>query len=106
MTAHNGPRLTAGQSGVSLVTLDHERIVKVLSKAGVDPRVIDVFAEMHDTTRAQEKLINELIAQQGKFIEALSVVNKGFGIYSKKLAAIEKKYGDPNKDLVEHQTGG
>lgn len=104
MSVHNGPRISAGQTGIDLVSLDHERLIRTLTKAGVDPRVVDIFAEMHDTTVAMQKAVNEILSQQGKVIEALTVINKGFGVYSKKLAAIEKKYGDPHKDLVSHQT--
>lgn len=96
--------MTAGQTGIDLITLDHEKVTRVLMKHNVHPEVIDIIAELHDTTRAMQKVFNEMMAEHGKMIEALSLVNKGFGAYATRLQNIEKKYGDANLDLVTHES--
>lgn len=78
---------------LDIVTLDREKLVRKLTAAGVDPRVIEIFDEMHDTQRTMQKLLEDLMQQQGQMLQALSLMNVGFKKYAERLQGLEKKYG-------------
>lgn len=88
---------------VDLINLDVETIYQKLIKAELPKPLVEVIIEIHETQRATQQLLNELIDQQRKMFDALKVVNLGFGKYAERLKHIEKKFGDPNKDIVNSE---
>jgi hypothetical protein len=86
---------------LDLVTLDREKLIRTLTACGVDPRVISIFEEIHDTTRATQKLVEQLMEQHAQIIQALQIVNKGFSVYGPRLQELERKFGNQNvKDVI------
>jgi hypothetical protein len=85
---------------VALVTLDVEVIVRKLSKAEVHPDVIEVFVELHETQRALEKLVNELMTHQAALLDATKLLNAGFKDHKRHLEKIEKKFQGDDFGLV------
>jgi hypothetical protein len=81
---------------LDLVTLDREKIVRVLSAAGVDPRIIAIIEELHDTTRGTQKLLEELMDEHKKVIQALQLLNVGYKGQLERMQKLEKKYGVSN----------
>jgi hypothetical protein len=78
---------------LDLVTLDREKIVRTLHACGVDPRVIGIIEELHDTTRVTQKLCEEMMEIQKKQNDALALLTTGYKGTTERLQAMEKKYG-------------
>lgn len=92
---------------VDLITLDQEKIARTLSAAGVHPKVAELFIELHETQRAMQQLINELMRHQAGIIQALPMMNELLKSHSAGLKRIEAKFTDTTSDLVkgEHYDG-
>ena len=92
---------------VDLITLDNEKIYRVLTAHDLPKPVVEIIIEIHETQRATQQLVNELMAHQAKIVEALRVVNAGFANYGPRLQAIEKKFSGDDLGTVtsEHLDG-
>lgn len=88
---------------VDLITLDQEKIARTLSAAGVHPKVAELFIELHETQRAMNQLVNELMTHQAGIIQALPMINHMLKGHGERLKAIDAKFSDPYKDLVKKE---
>lgn len=90
---------------LGLVTLDQEKLKRLMDAMSIKPAMQDIILNLHDTQRTMEKMLADLLDQQQKVIAALSLVNKGFGQYATRLQQIEKKYGvGAVNDIVVHES--
>lgn len=81
---------------LDLVTLDREKIIRTLTAVGVDPRVIAIIEELHDTTRVMQKMCEEMLDVQKKQNDALALLSRAYKTQTERLQNIERKYGTSN----------
>jgi len=86
---------------VDLISLDQEKIARVLSKHGVHPQVAELFIELHETQRAMNQLVNELMTHQSGIIAALPMINQLLKGHGEQLKAIDRKFSDNTLDLIK-----
>lgn len=87
---------------LNLVTQDQESLLRKMTAIGVDPRMIDIILEMHDTSRNTEKLVGELMDKMESIIQALALLDTVFKSHTASIRDLKKKYGDDNiHDIVD-----
>jgi hypothetical protein len=89
---------------LDLVTLDAEKIKRVLTNHGVAPPVVDLLLEIHDTQRTTEKLLSKLIGDMSGVVEALVLINKNFMVHKTSIENIKRQFGNQNvKDVLTEE---
>lgn len=87
---------------VDVITLDVEKIYRIMRQNEMPPAVIELFITQHEEMRTLQNAISAYAKQTEAVIEAMALMNKGFQKYATRMQALEKNFADPYKDMVEH----